>query len=206
MLTYRSASFAVSFLALAAFPVTAAPREQPVTESTQTRPAGDPTVERSTVMDDVSRLQACEEIKLLKARYTRGIDTKDWGLVSDVLADDVVADFEGSATDPGTGVNFAPDATGEVIKGRENFVAIEKKSLDGIVTAHQVYAPEIELLSETTARAVWGMHDELRFPDGAPIRLFAGFGHYHETYERVDGKWKIKTLRLTRLRVDVTKP
>jgi hypothetical protein len=27
-------------------------------------------------------------------------------------------------------------------------------------------------------------------------------GHYHETYEKVEGKWQIKTLRLTRLRVD----
>jgi hypothetical protein len=30
-----------------------------------------------------------------------------------------------------------------------------------------------------------------------------GYGHYHETYEKVDGRWRIKTITLTRLRVDV---
>jgi hypothetical protein len=29
-----------------------------------------------------------------------------------------------------------------------------------------------------------------------------GYGHYHETYEKFDGRWLIKTLRLSRLRVD----
>jgi hypothetical protein len=31
-----------------------------------------------------------------------------------------------------------------------------------------------------------------------------GFGHYHETYEKIDGAWVIKTTTLTRLRVEVT--
>ena len=29
-----------------------------------------------------------------------------------------------------------------------------------------------------------------------------GYGHYHETYEKLDGRWLIKTIALTRLRVD----
>jgi hypothetical protein len=29
-----------------------------------------------------------------------------------------------------------------------------------------------------------------------------GYGHYHETYERTDDGWRIKTITLTRLRVD----
>ena len=31
-----------------------------------------------------------------------------------------------------------------------------------------------------------------------------GFGHYRETYRKVDGQWRIATLDLTRLRVDFT--
>ena len=38
-------------------------------------------------------------------------------------------------------------------------------------------------------------------PDGGG-QVLQGWGHYHETYERSDGQWRIKTLRLTRLRVD----
>ena len=29
-----------------------------------------------------------------------------------------------------------------------------------------------------------------------------GFGHYHERYVKVDGRWRIAYLTLTRLRVD----
>ena len=44
--------------------------------------------------------------------------------------------------------------------------------------------------------------DMLRWPEGSPIRALHGYGHYHETYEKVDGQWLIKTITLTRLRVD----
>ena len=27
------------------------------------------------------------------------------------------------------------------------------------------------------------------------FKTFHGYGHYHETYEKVNGEWKIKTLR-----------
>jgi hypothetical protein len=30
-----------------------------------------------------------------------------------------------------------------------------------------------------------------------------GYGHYHETYEKVDGRWLIASTTLTRLRTDV---
>ena len=36
----------------------------------------------------------------------------------------------------------------------------------------------------------------------APAVTLYGYGHYHETYEKVDGRWYIKTLKLTRIRVD----
>lgn len=30
---------------------------------------------------------------------------------------------------------------------------------------------------------------------------FKGYGHYHETYLRIEGQWRIQTSKLTRLRV-----
>jgi hypothetical protein len=154
-------------------------------------------------VDDVSRLVAIEDIKALKARYFRGVDTKDWALLAEVMTDDITVDYRGTATDPATGVNFAPDATGSTLQGSTVVIDGLKKSLDGIVSAHQGYLPEIEILSDTTARGVWAMYDVLRFPAGSPITELFGYGHYHETYEKSDGRWRIKTLRLPRLRVDV---
>lgn len=33
---------------------------------------------------------------------------------------------------------------------------------------------------------------------------FLTYGHYHETYEKRDDRWRIKSSRLTRLRTDFT--
>ena len=48
------------------------------------------------------------------------------------------------------------------------------------------------------------MEDRLQGPDGKNV--LTGYGHYHETYERIGGEWKIKTLLLTRLRMDRAQP
>jgi hypothetical protein len=45
------------------------------------------------------------------------------------------------------------------------------------------------------------MQDLLKWPNGRELR---GYGHYHETYSRIDGAWRIQTCRLTRLRVDIS--
>ena len=41
----------------------------------------------------------------------------------------------------------------------------------------------------------------IRWPDGTEMH---GYGHYHETYEKSGTEWRIKSLTLTRLRVDFT--
>ena len=39
---------------------------------------------------------------------------------------------------------------------------------------------------------------------GTP-RVITGQGHYHESYEKLDGEWRIKTTRLARLVKVVTR-
>ncbi len=65
---------------------------------------------------------------------------------------------------------------------------------------HQVHAPEIVLTSATTARAVWALEDVVRLAPGVNLR---GYGHYDETYEKIDGRWLITSSTLTRLREDI---
>jgi hypothetical protein len=50
--------------------------------------------------------------------------------------------------------------------------------------------PEIEVTSPTTATGIWAYEDLARYPDG---RRMDGYGHHHETYEKVDGTWKMKS-------------
>lgn len=77
-------------------------------------------------------------------------------------------------------------------------------STSGVVPVHQGHQGEVEITGEDSATAIWAMADRLFMPPGAPFSLLTGYGHHHETYERQDGVWKIKTLRLARLRVEVT--
>jgi hypothetical protein len=61
--------------------------------------------------------------------------------------------------------------------------------------------PEIELTSPTTAKAVWAMEDII---EGGGRPLFRGYGHYHETYRKEGDTWRIATLHLTRIRLEVS--
>jgi hypothetical protein len=137
-------------------------------------------------VDDAAALLEIEAIKQLKARYCRYLDTKDWEAWRSLFSDDFLSD-----TSP---------AGGKVIRGANEFVAFTRKGLRSQATVHQVHAPEIELTSLTTASGVWALEDVVRFGPGVNLR---GYGHYTETYQKVDGRWLITSSTLTRLREDV---
>jgi SnoaL-like domain len=135
---------------------------------------------------DATALLEVEDIKLLKARYCRYLDTKDWEAWRAIFADDFYGD--------------SSQAGGKVIRGADDFVAFTRKCFGSRATTHQVHAPEIELTSATTARGIWALEDVVRLAPGVNLR---GYGHYHETYEKLDGQWRITSSELTRLREDV---
>jgi uncharacterized protein (TIGR02246 family) len=130
-----------------------------------------------------------EAIKQLKARYFRTMDTKDWAAMRRLFTDDVVMD--------------TTDSGGGVVTGADTFMTFLAQTLDRAVTVHHGHMPEINLTSSTSATGVWALHDEIVWPDGTRMR---GDGHYHETYERADGEWRIASSTLTRLRMDLTGP
>ena len=139
-------------------------------------------------MDAATILLDIEAIKNLKARYCRLLDTKDWTAWRSLFADDFLSDTSESG--------------GKVIEGGDEFVAFVQKMLgkSSRVTVHQVHAPEITITSETTAEGVWALEDVVRLAPGFNMR---GFGHYTETYTKIDGQWKFQTSTLTRLRMDI---
>jgi hypothetical protein len=131
-----------------------------------------------------------EAIKRLKAAYFRTIDTKDWDGLRALLSPDVVVDV--SADGAGT------------FEGVDPFIEMLAPTLQDVVTVHHGHMPEIDVTSPTTATGIWAMEDLLRFPPEVGLGELHGFGHYHETYEKVDGRWRFATIRLTRLRLDLT--
>jgi uncharacterized protein (TIGR02246 family) len=128
-----------------------------------------------------------EAIKQLKARYFRTMDTKDWAGMREVFTDDAVVDTSASG--------------GSRIAGADAFMEFLSATLKDVVTVHHGHMPEIELTSPTTARGIWAMQDVLKWPNGMEL---CGYGHYHETYQLTDAGWRIKTSKLTRLRMDTS--
>ena len=134
-------------------------------------------------MDDL------EAIKQLKARYFRTMDTKHWAAMRQLLCDDFVMDATASG--------------GSVVVGADESIRFLRSSIGDVVTVHHGHMPEIELTSATTADGIWAMEDMLRWPDGRELH---GYGHYTETYEKADNQWRIKSLKLTRLRMELSGP
>jgi hypothetical protein len=149
------------------------------------------------MMTDIERLTAIEEIRQLKARYFRCMDTKDWPGLQAVFSSDAELDMRGEAADKSK-------AAEALIVGNANIMPFIRNAVLDLTTVHHGHMPEIDITSPTTATGIWAMEDVLRWPPGAAVKTLHGYGHYHETYRKTEDGWRIQSSRLSRLRVDVT--
>jgi hypothetical protein len=145
-------------------------------------------------MDILQRLAITDEIKGLKARYCRFLDTKDWEGLTALFCEDAVLDVE-------------QDTGNSPMTGPAVIIAQIRDAVINAATAHQVHAPEIAITSEIAAQGIWAMQDRVVWqPDTSPIPGIAsitGYGQYHETYRKTGGVWQFASLRLTRFHVDM---
>lgn len=142
-------------------------------------------------MDRFEKLQAIEDIRNLKARYFRFMDTKQWDLLAGLFTPDM------QVLSPGGGI---------WLRGGAAFAASLRNSLEHSVSIHQGLTAEIEIIDSENAKAIWAMQDIIEWEDRHPRegwKSIVGRGHYHDTYRKTDGNWQIATLSLTRLRLDV---
>lgn len=151
-------------------------------------------------MDEVQRLSAIEAIRQAKARYLRGVDTSDGELVRSILAEECELDYRGCCTDPVTGRDFLP-AMNVILSGRDNWLA-DGLARAGVISVHQGHDADIEIIADNSATSILSFTDRLFMPSGTPFSLLTGYGYYHETYEKSDGSWRIKTLRISRIWVE----
>jgi hypothetical protein len=129
-----------------------------------------------------------EEIKRLKARYFRTLDLNDWEGFAQVFAENASIDV--------------PEIDLQQT-GRDAIVATLSATGGAVRTVHHGHMPEIELTGADTARGTWAMFDyvEWDLPE-VGSGGWTGYGHYHETYIREEGAWRIETMRLSRIRLD----
>ena len=139
-------------------------------------------------MTDVESASDIEAIKILMARYFRYMDTKQWEDLRNLFMPDVTM----SAPDdvPGKTRTTGADHLSEVIR----------TVLDGAVSIHRGFMPEVQLIDIAFGKAVWAMEDVVSYPDNTS-RNFSGSGHYLVEYRRTPDGWKFQSLTLRRLRL-----
>jgi hypothetical protein len=143
-------------------------------------------------LNDIERLLGIEDIKRLKARYLYAYDMQDWQIWRDEV--------------------WAPDGRLEVpeielvITPRETMIQWVAAQARGQRSVHHGHTPIIDITGPSTATGIWAMEDRLyrtgENPAHGNVAYVHGFGHYHETYVRLDVGWRIASTRLTRLRVE----
>src|SRR5882757_1018094 len=138
-------------------------------------------------MNPVDKLVAIEEIKQLPLRYGRCISQKDWACVRGV---------------------FTPDFTmNGRLMGPEGFINVMHLAgtYDRVATVLHMHGMEIEILSPTTARGIVAADFAFFYPPGSPLQPSGKEvvqpgqqthtdTYYYQTYTRIDGAWKIRTL------------
>lgn len=157
-----------------------------------------------THTDVPTNAEELEAIRQLKARYFRALDTKDWDGFKAVFTEDAAIGPIDNGFTPELLALRSPDARQPIpLSGLDAFVERVAINIGPLISTHHGHQPEIELTGEDEATGIWAMEDVLVWPaDGYRLR---GTGHYWETYRKVDGEWKIASMKLTRLYVFVEK-
>ncbi len=152
--------------------------EERIAEIDGTHPFGEP-----GAGPDVSEAWSIEEIKRLKARYSRYFDEKRWPEWADLLTENVQAWLTNDS---------AP------IEGRDPVVAYVSPRVADATTVHEVSMPDIRITGPTTADGTWDGLSLVDAPDGTTRRQWA---RHDDQYELgADGCWRIRAIRVTELR------
>jgi hypothetical protein len=148
-------------------------------------------------MDNIARLMAIEEIRQLKARYFRLVDTRDFNGIAHVFCRDAVFDCsEGLGLLPVGG--SWKGRVGPVVRGRDAIVAWIREVFLNRTSVHHGHCHEVTIDSETEAHGIIAMEDYIRALD-RQTKLVHAAGHYHERYRFEDDAWRIAETKLTRL-------
>ena len=134
----------------------------------------------------IARLEAIEEIRRLKARYFRCVDTRNWDEFATLFTEDAA-------------FSFAESTSGA--RSREDFLVAVARHFTSGISVHHGHEPEIEILDEGRATGVWPMFDLVESPADSGYVNHTGWGHYTEEYRKgADGVWRISRSCLSRIK------
>lgn len=139
----------------------------------------------------VQQLSDLEDIRLIKHRYYRGIDTADLALLSTLFSEDITVEYRGG----GYHVKLA---------GRDNMLEFLMNSFHAdSVAMHQGHMPEITFIGPDSAEGIWYLEDIFISLERNDIT--AGSAIYRDQYARIDGEWKMTRTEYDRI-MEVVEP
>jgi hypothetical protein len=118
-----------------------------------------------------------EDIKVVKYRYMRGLDTKHWDDFADTMTEDIVGNYGSSLGETHS------------FNDRASLVEYMRTSLPAnVITEHRVTHPEITIDGDE-ATGIWYLQDKVIVPEFDFLLIGAGF--YHDKYRRTPDGWKL---------------
>lgn len=134
---------------------------------------------------DIQRLMDMEAIKQLKYAYFRCVDTANLEELATLLHEDV-------------SVNFIGGSYEWKLQGRQDYVDnIDMAFSREAVGQHNAHHPEIQMLSDTQATAIWYLADSM-WVLNHNARTY-GTAIYWDRYLKVEGRWLIKDTNYERV-------
>jgi SnoaL-like domain len=140
------------------------------------------------VLSDLEKLMAIEELKGLRIRFCRAIDTRDWDKLEGTMTEQARLYF---ADETGTG-KLNLDKPVE-LKGRAAILDFVRQFTGDRKMVHIATMPEIEFQSADKARGSWNIEG---FSAGmTPLGLVGiGYEDIVDDYVRTKGKWFIANI------------
>lgn len=133
----------------------------------------------------LQQLSDFEDIRTLKHRYFRGIDTADNALLATLFTADIAVDYRGGSYR----VTFT---------GREQMLEFLANSFhSGALAMHHGHGPEITLTGENSATGVWYLEDI--FINTEQQTHTYGSAIYRDHYLREPDGWKIARTEYDRI-------
>lgn len=125
----------------------------------------------------LQQMSDMEEIKVIKHRYFRGIDTADMALLAPLFTDDITVEYRGGG--------YRVELSGHA--DMMTFLASSFHS--GAVAMHHGHMPEITITGDNDAEGIWCLEDI--FINLEDKYHTYGSAIYHDRYRREGGVWKI---------------
>ena len=139
----------------------------------------------------LQQLSDFEDIRTLKHRYYRGIDTADEAMLATLFTDDVTVEYRGG----GYLVRLA---------GKTTMLEYIMNSFDAsVIATHMGHMPDITLTGDDEASGIWYLDDVYISLERQDVTT--GSAIYRDRYRRVDGRWKIAHTEYDRI-AEVVRP